>query len=209
MSRAVIAAIALASVTGAAAADASEDPLTQLRTCSLMRPEDRVPCLDELARTVARQAQPTSTANAWIISQTRSPVDYAPIASATSSSREVVGGSPLQLSMRCRGGRSEFAIAGPTISGRGEDYVIFYSTRSAPPVRVEAATPAFGAGVALKVDPGAFFQSLRSDGELVLEIGGQGGATQRATFSLVGLDAVRAKIAPACNWPHAIANPNQ
>ena len=209
MNPAAFAVISFAVLAGMGAADGSEDPLNQLRTCSLMRPEERLPCLDELARSVARQAQPASTANPWIISQTTSPVDYAPIASATASSREVLDGSPFQLSMRCRGGRSEFAISGPTISGRGEDYAISYSARGGPPVRIDGVKPAFGAGVALKIEPGAFFQSVRSDGELVVDIGLRGGAARRATFSLIGLDAVRAKIAPACNWPHAIANPNR
>jgi hypothetical protein len=60
----------------------------------------------------------------------------------------------------------------------------------------------------LKVDPGRLFQSLPSEGELVMNIASRLGAAQHGTFSLVGLEAVRAKIAAACKWPHALAKPN-
>jgi hypothetical protein len=66
----------LAVATGVAPAHGADDPLTQLRTCSLMQREDRLQCLDKLARIVAPPARPAQTANEWIISQTISPVDY-------------------------------------------------------------------------------------------------------------------------------------
>jgi hypothetical protein len=34
------------------------------------------------------------------------------------------------------------------------------------------------------------------------------GASQDASFSLVGLETVRTKIAASCKWPQAIAKPN-
>src|SRR3954454_15326929 len=103
MKRAVFnVAFALVVVTGVAPARGTEDPLKQLQTCSLMQREDRLQCLDRLALSVARPAGPSAAANQWVISQTTSPVDYTPIATATTSSREVAGGSPPQLTMRCR-----------------------------------------------------------------------------------------------------------
>jgi hypothetical protein len=199
---------ALALVTGVPPAPGAEDPLAQLRTCSLMQREDRLQCLDKLARSVVLPSRPAATENEWVISQTTSPVDYTPIATATTSSREVAGGSPLQLSIRCRGGRSELAISGPAISGRAEDYAISYSAKDGQPVQIAAATPAFGVGVAFKADLGPLFQSFPSEGELVVYLVSPLGIGQHGTFSLVGLDGVRAKIAAACKWPHAIAKPN-
>jgi hypothetical protein len=199
---------ALAVMTGVAPAQGAEDPLVQLRTCSLMQREDRLQCLDKLARSVAPPAGPTAAVNKWVIGQTTSPVDYTPIATATISSHEVGGGSPLQLTMRCRSGRSELAISGPAISGRAEDYVISYTANGGQPVQIAAATPASGTGIAFKADPSALFQSLRSDGELVVYITSRLGAALRGTFSLVGFEAVRNKMAAACKWPAAIAKPN-
>jgi hypothetical protein len=209
MSRAVfIVASAFAVVTGVAAAQAAEDPLTELRSCSVMQREDRLQCLDKLARSVAPPAGPVPAIKQWVISQTTSPVDYRPIATATTSSRDLADGSALQLTMRCRAGRSELAISSPAISGRAEDYVISYSTKGGQPVQIAGATPAFGTGIAFKTDPGALFQLLPSDGELVVYIASRLGAAQHGTFSLIGLEAVRTKMAAACKWPAAIARPN-
>jgi hypothetical protein len=199
---------ALALFRGIAVAHGADDPIAQLRACSLMDRENRLECLEKLSRVLARPAPPAPAGNSWIISQTTSPVDYAPIATATTSSREVADGSPLQLSMRCRGGRSELAISGPAISGRAEDYAVSYSAKGGQPVQIAAITPAYGAGIAFKVDAGALFLSLPSESELGVYIASRLGAAQHGTFSLVGLEAVRAKIAAACNWPHAIATPN-
>jgi hypothetical protein len=143
-----------------------------------------------------------------VISQTTSPVDYIPIATATTSSRELAGGTALQLTVRCRAGRSELAISGSAISRRAEDYVISYSTNGGQPALISGATPAFGTGIAFKTDPGALFQSFPSDGELVVYIDSRWGVAQRGTFSLMGFEAVRAKMAAACKWPAAIAKPN-
>jgi hypothetical protein len=51
-------------------------------------------------------------------------------------------------------------------------------------------------------------QSLPSKGELAVQLSPRVGATQDRIFSLVGLETVRAKIAAACKWPHAVATPN-
>ncbi|MGY3149383.1 hypothetical protein ACVWYQ_006382 [Bradyrhizobium sp. USDA 3397] len=203
-----IVASALAVLTGLAPARGAEDPLTQLRTCSLMQREERVECLDKLARTVGPPTGPTAAANEWVIGQTSSPVDYTPIATATISSREVADGSSLQLIMRCRSGRSELAVSGSAIPGRAEDYIISYSAKGGPPIQIAAAPPAFGAGIAFKTDSSALFRSLPSDGELAVDIASRLGAAQHGTFSLIGLDVVRNKIAAACKWPAVIAKPN-
>jgi hypothetical protein len=191
---------------GIGLAHGADNPMAQLRACGPVEREDRPECLDKLS--ALRAAPPARTESSWIVSLTTSPVDYAPIATGIAASREVAGELPLELSIRCRGGRTEFAISGPAISGRAEDYVISYSAKGGPPVQVAAATPAFGAGIAFKVDAGALFQSLPNEGDLVVYIGSRLGSAKKATFSLLGLEAVRAKIAGACKWPHAVAKPN-
>jgi hypothetical protein len=199
MKRAALPIAALAMLGGTALARA-DDSLAQLRDCSSMAEADRLTCL--LARAAVRPARPARSD--WIISRTTSPVDYAPIATATTSSREDAGGSVMQLSIRCRGGRTELVIAGPGISGRGEDYLISYRVSGGPPVQVAASTAAFGAGVAVKSDPVAMLQSLPGEGELAVHLSSQAGTAQDGVFSLAGLDTVRAKMKAACNWPGAV-----
>jgi len=192
---------------GIALAQGEDDPMTQLRACSLMEGADRLECLDKLSRAITSATPRVAKEDRWVISQTMSPVDYSPIATATISSREDAGGSAMQLSIRCRDGRTEIAIAGPAVSGRGDDYAISYRINGGQPVQI-AAAPAFGAGVAFRTDAAALIQSLPGEGELAVHLSPRVGASQNALFSLVGLERVRAKIAASCKWPHAIAKPN-
>ena len=198
---------ALAVMGGIALAQGEDDPMAQLRTCSLMEGADRLECLDKLSRAITSAIPRAAKEDRWVISQTASPVDYSPIATATISSREDAGGSAMQLSIRCRDGRTEIAIAGPAVSGRGDDYAISYRINGGQPVQI-AAAPAFGAGVAFRTDAAALIQSLPGEGELAVHLSPRVGASQNASFSLIGLERVRAKIAASCKWPHAIAKPN-
>src|SRR5262249_6585858 len=47
-----------------------------------------------------------AASDGWTVSETTSPIDYSPIATATIPSRNVVGGAAVQLAIRCRGGRT-------------------------------------------------------------------------------------------------------
>ena len=154
-------------------------------------------------------AQDASPPGGWIVSQTMSPVDYSPIATATISSRYVAGSSQLQLSIRCRNGRSELAVSGGQITGPGDKYFIAYRVNDGQSVQFGGVAPAFGDGVAFKGDAGALLQSLPAKGELsvlVLSLGGNG---QQGDFSLDGLETVRAKIGATCKWPHVLAKPKK
>jgi hypothetical protein len=205
---ALFASAALAVMGGVALAQGEDDPMAQLRACSLMQGAARLECLDKLSRAVTSAIPPAAKEDRWIISQTKSPVDYSPIATATISSREDAGGVAMQLSIRCRGGRTEIVVAGPAVSGRDNDYAISYRINGGQPVQIAATAPAFGAGVAFKADAAALIQSLPGQGELAVDLSPRVGASQDASFSLVGLERVRAKIAASCKWPHAIAKPN-
>jgi len=204
----LFASVAIALIGGIASARAGDDPMTQLRACSLMERADRVECLDKLSRTLALATPLAPREERWSISQSSSPLDYSPIATATISSREVEGGGAMQFSIRCRGGRTEIVVTGAAITGRGDDYAVSYRVSGSQPVQIAAATPAFGVGVAFKADAVALIQSLPGDGELVLHLSPHVGPSQDAIFSLAGLERVRARIAGSCGWPHAIAKPN-
>jgi hypothetical protein len=203
MKRATLfASAAIAVMGGIALAQGEDDPMARLRACSLMERTDRLECLDRLA------APPAPKEDRWIISQTMSPLDYSPIATATISSREVAGGSAMQLSIRCRGERTEITVVGAAVAGRGDDYAISLRVNDGQPVQIAASAPAFGTGVAFKVDAVALILSLPGEGELAVHLSPRVGASQDASFSLVGLETVRTKIAASCKWPQAIAKPN-
>jgi hypothetical protein len=191
-----------------ALAQGGEDPMGKLRACSMMERADRLECLDKLSRDIGPASPGAPKEDRWIISQTRSPVDYLPIATATISSREGAGGSTMQLSIRCRGGRTEMAVAGPAISGRGYDYVISYRVNGGQPVPIAATASAFGGGVAFNADVVDLIRSLPGEGEFAVHLSAHVGPPQDGIFSLSGLETVRARIASSCNWPHVMAKPN-
>jgi hypothetical protein len=199
---AILLIIALGGTGGVAFA---QDPMTQLRSCLQKEHAERLGCLDKMTRTIAPQHRLTPEDD-WIVSQTTSPVDYSAIATATTSSRS--DESAMQLSIRCRAGRTELALAGPGISRGGGGDAIYYRVNDRPAVQVVAALPAFGPGVSFSGDVVRLLQSLPDNGEFIVLLSSRGRTAHDGTFSLAGLDAVRAKMAAACRWPRAIATPN-
>ena len=149
-----------------------------------------------------------SAQDGWVVSQTTSPVDYSPIATATTASRKVAGSPPLRLSIRCRSGRTELAISGPAITLPGDDYFVSYRVNDGQSVQFGGVAPSFGDGVAFKGDAAALLQSFPGDGELTVEVMPLRGSAQQGIFSLNGLETLRAKIGATCKWPHVLANPN-
>ena len=109
----------------------------------------------------------------------------------------------MQLSIRCRGGRTELVVAGPGISGRGDDYAISYRVNDGQQVQIAAAPPAFGAGVAFAGDVVRLLQSLPDAGSLSVHLTPRQGPRWTECFRSAGWEAVRAKMAVACKWPHA------
>jgi hypothetical protein len=191
--------------SGIALAQVAEDTTTQLGDCSPTERAERLECPQKAPRTTA--PGPALKENIWTISLTTSPVDYSPVATATTSSRDGgAGESPIKLSIRCRGGRTELLLAGPGISGRG-DYAIFYRVNDGQPV--QAAVRASGAGVTLGGDVVRLLQSLPDGGSLSIHLLPRSGASMDGSFSLVGLETVRAKMVDVCRWPHPVAKPNR
>lgn len=199
--------VAFELASGVAFAQNVADPMAQLRACSLMARTERLECLDRLSRNVVSPPRPAPAAGNWIVSETTSPVDYTPVVAATTSSRAGSDSSAMQLTMHCRGGRTELVVAGPAISGSGGDYAISYRINDDPPVQIAAGSPSFGAGAAFKGDVVHLLQSLPEEGDLAVRLSPRTGVAHEGYFSLGGLKMVRDKLAAACKWPQAFAKP--
>jgi len=187
-------------------AQSESDPVAQLRACSLMEREERLECLEALSRNIA-PARPAQASDNWIVSETTSPVDYTPIVTATTFSRGDSNASPMQLSIRCRAGRTELVVAGPVLSRSREDYAISYRINDNQPVELAAAPPSSGTGVAFTGDVVRLLQSLPEQGEIAIRLVSRTGASQEGHFLLGGLTVVRERLAAVCKWPHAVAKP--
>lgn len=198
MRRVAIRMVAGSALLGAVAlAQAADDrPIAQLRECSEgMECPERTP-----PRTSA--PRPANQTGNWIVSLTTSPVDYSPVATATTSSPGGAGEDRATLSIRCHGGRSELIVGGSRVSGRGDGYALSYRINDGQPQQTAAAVPASGTGVAFGGDVISLLQSLPDGGHLNIHLVPRTGPALEAVFSLGGLDVVRAKITAACRWPH-------
>ncbi|MHC2338440.1 hypothetical protein [Bradyrhizobium sp. USDA 4454] len=195
---------AITVIDGIALAQGVEDPMAQLRACSQLEREARLECLNKLSHAAAPNRRDASRADNWTVSETTSPVDYSPIATATTSDSV---DSSMKLSIRCRGGRTELSFAGPAISGRSDGYAISYRINDGKPVQVAATAPASGSGVAVAGDVVRLVQSLPDGAVLAVHLSSGAGAAHDATFSLAGMDAMRARMARVCKWPLAVARP--
>jgi hypothetical protein len=214
-----IAAICLCVTIGAAshgtlAQDAS-GAVEKLRACSQLQPADRLECLQKLSRDLApRPTAASSTsddastgaAENWTVSETTSPVDYAPITVATAASTSAPGGAVMQLSIQCRGGRTDLLIDGPTITRRGEDYTVSYAVNGGQPVTVAGGTPASGTGIAIKSDVVLLLASLPDRGAVTFRASGRQDPAVEGRYSLPALKVVLDRLAGPCKWPTAAGN---
>jgi hypothetical protein len=193
--------------SGLALAQGASDPMEHLRACSLMEHAERLECLDKLSRNIAPPARPAPDSDNWIVSETTSPVDYMPIVTATTFSRGGSDRSSMQLSIHCRGSRTELVVAGPAVPRGSVDYVISYRINDGQPVQLAAGSPSFGTGVAFTGDVVRLLQSFPEQGDIAVRLSTRAGAAQDGHFFLGGLKTVREKVAAACKWPHAVAKP--
>jgi len=149
-----------------------------------------------------------AASDGWTVSETTSPIDYSPIATATAVSRNTIGGEVMQLAIRCRGGRTELALTGAALTGRRGNASISYRGNGGDPVKFVGAAATFGDGIAFKGDVVALLQSLPGEGEFVVQLKPLSGNELEANFMLSGLETLRRRIGSTCKWPRAIASPN-
>jgi hypothetical protein len=140
------------------------------------------------------------TAGKWIVSETRSPIDYSPVAIATASSGAGSDGV-LQLSIQCRGGRTEMVIRSAPLMRRAEDHVVSYVVNDAPPVTVTSGLSSSGSGIALKVNVAGFLMSLPAEGAIDFRVVDRQGGTLEGRYDLPAIKALVARLAGPCKWP--------
>ena len=155
----------------------------------------------ERTPTTAPPAQaPAPAADGWVVSQTQSPLDYSSVVIATASSSAEPAGV-LQLSVVCRGGRTEMAIRSGPRMRRVEDYSVSYSINGASPVGVTIGPSSASTAIALKGDVAGFLKGLPAEGAIAFRLAERQGATLEARYDLPGIKALVAAMAGPCKWP--------
>ena len=202
--------------TSALAQDAA-DAMEKLRACSLLAHAERLECLENVSRDIGPSpplrpaasvaAEVAPAADNWIVSETTSPLDYTPVAIATASSRAGPDGATMQLSIQCRGGRTDLVISDPALTLRAEDYVVSYAVNDSQPAVVAAGRAASGTGVALRGDVVRLLASLPDRGDIDFRVANRQGATLEGRYALAGLKTLLARLAVPCKWPAAAGAP--
>lgn len=148
----------------------------------------------------AAPAESLAPAANWIVSETKSPFDYSPVAIATASS----GAGPdgvLQLSIECRAGRTEMVIRSAPLMRRAEEHAVSYSINGAPPVAVTIGPSSSGSGIALKGDVVGFLTSLPAEGGIAFRVADRQRGTRQGRYDLAGIKTLLPRMAGPCKWP--------
>jgi hypothetical protein len=141
----------------------------------------------------------------WIISETTSPVDYAPVMTAAIRLPFTVKHAPNTFAIRCRGGRTELLVRteGTWRASRTREVQVDYQINDQPLVKLTWMASPDGKTAIYRDDAVGLLQSLPDGARLKIDVLDEPGPGHEATFQLTGLDAVREKIAAACKWPPA------
>ena len=141
----------------------------------------------------------------WIISETTSPVDYAPVMTAAIRLPFSVKHAPTTFAIRCRGGRTELLVRteGTWRASRTRELQVDYQINDQPLVKLTWTASPDGKTAIYRDDAVGLLQSLPDGARLKIDVVDEPGPGHEATFQLTGLDAVREKIAVACKWPPA------
>jgi hypothetical protein len=139
----------------------------------------------------------------WIVSATTSPVDYSPLVSAIIRPRQQVNSGLSGLTISCRLKRTELSLRlmGDLDVPRFGEIRIDTQIDDQRSVKQRWIWDEQGEILIYEDDPVALLQSIPDEARLRLGVGDSKGARHIATYQLVGLDAVRKKVASACAWP--------
>jgi hypothetical protein len=138
----------------------------------------------------------------WIVSETTSPVDYAPLITAVMRVPSNVKDAPTTLAVRCRGGRTELLVRteGTWRASRPGAIQVSYQINDQPFVKLDWIASADGTTASYKDDVVDLLRSLPEGARLKITVLDRSSLSHEATFQLAGLDAVRERIAAACKW---------
>jgi hypothetical protein len=155
---------------------------------------------DKPASAVAVPSKPPDTN--WVVSQTTSPIDYTPLITAAIRLPFSVKHAPSTLAIRCRGRRTELLVRteGTWRVSRAGAVQVEYQINDQSVVRQAWTMSPDGRTAIHKDDAVELLQSLPEGARLKINVLDGSDPGQEATFQLAGLDAVREKIAAACNW---------
>jgi hypothetical protein len=192
------------------------DDMRALQACSKLPPgPPRVTCLDKIARTLesaASTGEPAAVAvppappkqratpERWVVSETTSPIDYSPVATASSSAAGSAPGKDLQVAIQCRAGRSEVRLIAPGLAKPVDPLAATYTLDDGPAVPLALEAPASGNGLAIKGDIGRWLAALPQSGTIEIKVRRQASPELAVRLSLESISEIVRRMAGPCRW---------
>lgn len=149
--------------------------------------------------TLLAEAPRTPGGDDWVVSETTSPIDYSPVAVATSAPAGLTG-LDLQLAIQCRGGRTDLVLISPHGPARAEDGVAAYSVDAGSWVTLPIAIPPGGGGLVVQGDVVRLLLGLPRTGRLGFRLAVRNEPPLQEWFSLVALHGALRRLAGPCRW---------
>jgi outer membrane biosynthesis protein TonB len=176
-------------------------PVTVTESTS-MPPAKAVEAAPPVSVTASTRAPTNAPGTNWTVSEMSSPVDYAPIVTATLRARSENRIAPAALVIRCRGGRNELwlRMEGIPRPSRGNEILVAQQLNDQPTVKSRWTAAADAKTAVYKGDPTALLLSLSEDTRLRIVVSDGAGRDSEAVFQFAGWNAIRDKIATACMW---------
>ncbi len=203
----------IAMLTMASAATLAQSGADALSRCLLPSYEERMRCLEKLAGGApppppevapvpapAPKAAPAPapTGGKWVVSETRSPLDYSPVVDATVIAAAGPDGF-LQISIHCHSGGTEMAIRAGRSVHTAENDVVSYSVNNKPWVVVLSGQSP-NSGIELKGDVPGFLATLPPKGKIVFRLANKQGPTMEGAYDLSAVRELVTQITGPCNW---------
>lgn len=134
--------------------------------------------------------------NAWVLHESKSPVDDSPQIAAVLESDEKNGA----IILRCTDQKTDAGVVSKGFIGLGDRWPVIYRIDSRPAVETSWFASTNGKSVFIP-SPIKFIRALPTGGKLFVRIAGFDGVKTDLTFHLGDIDGVRQKVAATCHWP--------
>ena len=186
---------------------ALEQPDPETKSAPVPTPSARLSSTTEEPRDAAPPTPPNRDDKPvrdpdWVFSETTSPVDYSLLVIAVIHPTSSAKDGPNSFTVRCRAQRTEVSLRtnGAWDTSRGGIFPVESQVDERPVVRQQWSLSADGRTAIYKDDAVAFLQSLPEGATLKVVVTPRENVRSEATFRLVGLSAIRQKVAAACKW---------
>jgi hypothetical protein len=200
--------VALSILSQEVCSQPADDAISRLKACFQLERALQSECLENLSRELANKNNQNSAEPAtpsWIVSETLSPIDYSPMITATTSSQPVAKDAPAIFSIRCRGQHTDLLVSteGSWRASRANEVQVDLRVNDQPALRTQWIASPDGRTAIFRDDAVRFLRSLPEGGRITVSVSDWQGVAHEASFQLIGLDAIRQKIAAACKWTPA------